>query len=709
MNPRYTIKNFRVFDREGATFELAPLTILTGCNSSGKSSMVKSMLLLDRYLQKVRNGIKEGKCQPEEYPLEFFGIETRLGSFKDVFNKTADADEPISFAINTRANLANMCFVVEFSFKESSKDLLNNGRLSSLVIRLEDGTIILRAEVKDGILYVSKANLLPLRQSFFKYLYYSITEHIFSVLQSDNIIGNLTKEERASLEETFNLCKVELKKNLERSDYESFKKSNRDLIPYFTNNIDLLDSVLAQRTLFVMPVLSKLADARKENIMDRVSTLFSDDEKSYPDERRRYYLNRIAKDFMESEFESFLQYFTFWEEKEGMSSFNQLGGGYKMETGFFSIISSYISSGYNTYTDDEITDYYISNFWDDNSRIEIDYDEGSGKRQQEAEREEWRKTRDSESVSFNMILRTILSCCTNNLSECKRELLFDEWCPISFSNKSYDLFKRYFSEIIKEVLTPSYFDTIEYVGSAAVTVKRLYSFDAGEDTLENKLKKYVNLRNNYRGRSFEPGSFINDWLKKFGIGKSLSFDFVKEGLGLVLHLHSEDDIEEHLLADEGYGITQLLSTLISVEIQIMSKKSNSTDVDKEALFPVSTMSIEEPEIHLHPRFQSLLAEMFVEAYKKYNIHFIIETHSEYLIRKLQTYIPLAEINEKEGLKQEEISLYYLYNPNPTKRPKKEPQVKKIGFRKDGSLNSPFGSGFFDEADNLAMSLLIGNY
>ena len=46
MNIVYTIKNFRVFDKNGATMPIKPLTILTGCNSSGKSSIVKSFHLL---------------------------------------------------------------------------------------------------------------------------------------------------------------------------------------------------------------------------------------------------------------------------------------------------------------------------------------------------------------------------------------------------------------------------------------------------------------------------------------------------------------------------------------------------------------------------------------------------------------------------------------------------------------------------------------
>jgi AAA15 family ATPase/GTPase len=31
-NPIFSLKNFRSFGEEGADFELAPITVLTGCN-----------------------------------------------------------------------------------------------------------------------------------------------------------------------------------------------------------------------------------------------------------------------------------------------------------------------------------------------------------------------------------------------------------------------------------------------------------------------------------------------------------------------------------------------------------------------------------------------------------------------------------------------------------------------------------------------------
>ena len=54
MNTKLTIKNFRVFDENGVTIDLSPITILTGCNSSGKSSIVKAVILLDSFLKQVK-------------------------------------------------------------------------------------------------------------------------------------------------------------------------------------------------------------------------------------------------------------------------------------------------------------------------------------------------------------------------------------------------------------------------------------------------------------------------------------------------------------------------------------------------------------------------------------------------------------------------------------------------------------------------------
>ncbi|MBK8493483.1 MAG: AAA family ATPase [Saprospirales bacterium] len=50
----FGLKNFRVF-KEETFFELAPITLLTGTNSSGKSSLLKALLLWQDFTKKAND------------------------------------------------------------------------------------------------------------------------------------------------------------------------------------------------------------------------------------------------------------------------------------------------------------------------------------------------------------------------------------------------------------------------------------------------------------------------------------------------------------------------------------------------------------------------------------------------------------------------------------------------------------------------------
>ena len=94
MITKYTIKNFRVFDENGVSFDLKPLTILTGCNSSGKSSIVKSLLLLCDYLSSLKEDKKNGK-KPilTSHELDFMKKpHSKLGRFKKIVNNTSKSE-----------------------------------------------------------------------------------------------------------------------------------------------------------------------------------------------------------------------------------------------------------------------------------------------------------------------------------------------------------------------------------------------------------------------------------------------------------------------------------------------------------------------------------------------------------------------------------------------------------------------------------------
>ena len=55
---------------------------------------------------------------------------------------------------------------------------------------------------------------------------------------------------------------------------------------------------------------------------------------------------------------------------------------------------------------------------------------------------------------------------------------------------------------------------------------------------------------------------------------------------------------------------------------------------------------DEPEIHLHPEWQLLYAEVIVLLQKKFNFHIIVTTHSAHFMEAIELYSKKYEISEK---------------------------------------------------------------
>src|SRR5690606_24115699 len=72
---------------------------------------------------------------------------------------------------------------------------------------------------------------------------------------------------------------------------------------------------------------------------------------------------------------------------------------------------------------------------------------------------------------------------------------------------------------------------------------------------------------------------------------------------------------------------------------------------------------------------------------------IVETHSEYLIRRLQYLVAAGKADP------DRIVIYYLGLD-----PDAEDYVKQIRIAASGRLSDEFGSGFLDEASNLMIDL-----
>lgn len=59
-----------------------------------------------------------------------------------------------------------------------------------------------------------------------------------------------------------------------------------------------------------------------------------------------------------------------------------------------------------------------------------------------------------------------------------------------------------------------------------------------------------------------------------------------------------------------------------------------------------TIILDEPEIHLHPEWQLLFAELIVLINKEFSMHILLNTHSPYFLRAIQVYSAKYEVADK---------------------------------------------------------------
>lgn len=237
---------------------------------------------------------------------------------------------------------------------------------------------------------------------------------------------------------------------------------------------------------------------------------------------------------------------------------------------------------------------------------------------------------------------------------------------------------------------------IEYLYAHAVTQTVIYSAKDTNDYLSRTVHEFASMPktdDDYRRE------FITNWMKEFNIGKDYTITSVGGEAHIVKIKNNDDELVN--LADKGMGSIQLMVLLFRLAITLPKKslidEETRTRVLRSRISRV--IIIEEPEQNLHPMLQSKLADLLFDLYEKYGYRFIIETHSEYLIRKTQVIVKENFNDEKRPLKENPFKVFYFNSSN------SEKPYYEIIYQKDGSFSNDFGKGFFDEASNLAFEIL----
>ncbi len=140
--------------------------------------------------------------------------------------------------------------------------------------------------------------------------------------------------------------------------------------------------------------------------------------------------------------------------------------------------------------------------------------------------------------------------------------------------------------------------------------------------------------------------FIANWLIEMGVIHSFVVRPVAAGRKeFEVLIRTQAWSPEVKITDVGFGVSQVLPALV------------------QAFYcpPNSTVWMEQPEIHLHPQVQSVLADVFISAVKSYqnetprNVQLIIESHSEHFLTRLQRRIAEGEIEPKD------VAVYFCRN------------------------------------------------
>ena len=164
----------------------------------------------------------------------------------------------------------------------------------------------------------------------------------------------------------------------------------------------------------------------------------------------------------------------------------------------------------------------------------------------------------------------------------------------------------------------------------------------------------------------------NKWLKRLEIDYELEVKPIGTDSGDFFEVRLIDTRrKDHIsvaLPDVGFGVSQLLPFIVQ---SLVSEKQ--------------IISIEQPEVHVHPKLQADLGNLLAEAIKEPRQNrFIIETHSEHLILRLQRLVYKGEI------KPEDVSVIYV------SRGPEGAKAERLRLDDEGDFIDEWPNGFFLE-------------
>jgi predicted ATPase len=122
---------------------------------------------------------------------------------------------------------------------------------------------------------------------------------------------------------------------------------------------------------------------------------------------------------------------------------------------------------------------------------------------------------------------------------------------------------------------------------------------------------------------------VNNSFQQLGIAETISVKSIGSVMyQLLLESHEQLGRPSVSIADVGFGVSQILPVVV---LCLLTEDS-------------STILLEQPEIHMHPRIQANLADFLISVARS-GRRIIVETHSDHLIHRLRRRIVEDDTNE----------------------------------------------------------------
>ena len=253
--------------------------------------------------------------------------------------------------------------------------------------------------------------------------------------------------------------------------------------------------------------------------------------------------------------------------------------------------------------------------------------------------------------------------------------------------------------------TPTYFlismfrQAIQYLGSLRETPKPIYPFATGAESniglcgenTASVLELYKNKTILYiPSAHFSDGFYsnatpvkatlqtaVNDWLQYLQIASSVKIqDQGKLGYEVKVKIPQSDGL--HHLTHVGVGVSQVLPILVMCLLARQKK----------------ILLLEQPELHLHPKVQTLLGDFFISLALCHK-QCIVETHSEYIIDRLR--LRIAE--SQKSLLQNLTKIYFV------EKLQGNSVFKEVKINEYGAIVD-WPDDFFDQSQKEAEQILI---